>query len=77
MVIQQAFYFGLLVAKGARRIFSYNKSFEFCFERIVNQELTDEWLPFSQNQLNGLCSLNQSNLPGYNSQDACLVSAGD
>lgn len=53
------------------------KCSEFCFKRIVNQELTDEGLPFLQNQLNRFCRLNQSNLPGYNSQDACLVSAGD
>ena len=44
---------------------------------MVHQELADQGFSFFQNQLDGLCSLNQSHLPGYNSQDACFVSAGD
>ena len=44
---------------------------------MVHQELADQGFPFFQNQLDRLCSLNQSNLPGYNSQDTCFVSAGN
>ena len=44
---------------------------------MVDEKLTDEGLPFLQDDLNRLRGLNQSDLPGYNSQDTCLVSAGD
>ena len=43
---------------------------------MVNQELADQRFPFFQNQLDGFCSLDQSDLPGHNSQDTCFVSAG-
>jgi hypothetical protein len=67
----------LLVAKRAGRILPDLKRLKFHIERIVNQKLTDQGLSLLENQLNGLCSLNQPNLPGYNSQDTCLVSARD
>jgi len=53
------------------------KRIEFHLEGMVNQELTDQRLALFQDKFYGLCRLNESNLPGYNSQDTCLVSAGD
>src|SRR4030067_3702856 len=44
---------------------------------MVNQELTNERFSLFQNEFDRFCRLNQSDLPGYNSQDTCLVSAGD
>ena len=44
---------------------------------MVDEKLTDEGLPFLQDDLNRLRGLNQSDLPGHNSQDTCFVSAGD
>jgi hypothetical protein len=67
----------LLVAKRTGRILPDRKCLKFHIERIVNQKLTDQGLSLLENQFDGLCGLNQSNLPGYNSQDTRLVSAGD
>jgi len=77
MVVHQPCYLRLSIAKRAGRVLPDRKLLEFRLEGIVNQKLTDQRLPFSQDKFNGLCRLNQSNLPGYNSQDTCFVSAGD
>jgi hypothetical protein len=77
MIVEQLLYLWFLIAKRTGWIFSDRKCHEFRVQRTVNQELTDQRLPFFQNELNGLCCLNQSNLPGYNSQDTCLVSTGN
>ena len=53
------------------------KRLEFRLEGMVNQKLTDQRFPLLQDKFNGLCRLNQSNLPGHNSQDTCFVSAGN
>ena len=77
MIIDQPLYFRLTVAKGTGRIFPDLERLEFRFQGMVNQELSDQGFPFSQNQLDRFGSLNQSNLPGHNSQDTCFVSAGN
>jgi len=77
MIVHQSLDLGLSIAKRAGRVLPDRKRLEFRLEGMVNQKLTDQRLPFSQDKFNGLCRLNQSNLPGYNSQDTCLVSAGD
>jgi hypothetical protein len=77
MEILQLLDLGFSIAKRAGRMLPDGKRIEFCLEGMVNQKLTDQRLPLPQDKFNGLRCLNQSNLPGHNSQDACFVSAGD
>lgn len=75
VIVKQLLYLRLFTAQRARGIFSDRKRHEFRVQRTVNQELTDQRFPFFQNKLDRLRGLNQSNLPGHNSQDSCYVSA--
>ena len=77
MIVHQSLDLGLSVAKRTAGMLPDRKRSKFCFQRIVNQELTDQRFPLLQDKFNGFHCLNQSNLPGYNSQDTCLVSARD
>lgn len=77
MIINQPLYLGISITKGTRRILPYWKRFELRIQGMVNQKLTNQRLPFLQNEFDRLRCLNQSDLPGHNSQDTCFVSAGD
>ena len=77
MIVEQLLYLRFLIAERARRVLPDRKGSKLRFQCLVNQKLTDQGFPFPQDKLNDLRRLNQSNLPGHNSQDTGLVSAGD
>ncbi len=66
-----------MAAQRTFRVFSDIQNFEIRIPRIVHQETPYQRLPLSKDQLDRLCRLKQSDLPGHNSQDAGFVSAGD
>jgi hypothetical protein len=77
MIVHESLDLWLSIAERTGRTLPDWKCLEFHIKRIVNQKLTNQRLPFFENQFNGFCRLNQSNLPGHNSQDTCFVSGGD
>lgn len=77
VIIDQFLYLGLTITEWARWVLFHRKSSELRFQGVVDQILADERLSLFYNEFNGLCRLNQSDLPGYNSQDTRLVSAGN
>jgi len=77
MIILKFLDLRFLIAQGTGRVLLNRKESEFHFQRIIDQELPDQRFSFLQNEFDCLCGLNQTNLPGYNSQDTCFVSAGD
>ncbi len=77
MKIFQFLYLWFLIAERAFGILSDLEIPKFHIHRIVDQKLSHQGLSLFQNEFDRFGSLYQSNLPGHNSQDACLVSAGD
>jgi len=74
-VVHQSFNLRLSVTERAGRILPNGKRPKFCLKGMVNQKLANQGFPLLQDKFNSLCGLNQSDLPGHNSQDTRLVSA--
>ncbi len=68
---------GFLIAERTGRILLHREEPEFDIQGIIDQKLADQRFSNVQDEFDRLCRLKQPNLPGYNSQDARLVSAGD
>jgi hypothetical protein len=64
-------------AKRTSFVLSQGEYLEIGIKGVVNEKTAYEGLSFSQNEFKGLSGLDQTNLPGHNSQDTNLASSRD